>query len=112
MQDIRLERSGAISTGKTWRLTKSAKDATEGRGTHLVLVVDGNESASDLTTVELAELDALPRQLMHQLRWELQGWQGRVEINHGLGSQAHYHAHLILVPPGTSVRRCVDSILR
>lgn len=112
MQAVSLERSGTISNGKTWRLKPSNMSAVEGVGHHLVLVVEGNTDVADLTEEELAELDALPRKLMNQLRAELGGWQGRVETNHGLGTQSHFHAHLILVPPGTKVRRSVDSMLR
>lgn len=111
-QAVSLERSGTIASGKTWQLRKSGKDATEGVGRHLVLVVEGNTDVADLTEEELAELDALPRLLMNQLRRELDYWVGRVEVNHGLGTQSHFHAHLILVPPGTKVRRCVDNMLR
>lgn len=112
MQAVSLERTGTIASGKNWQLKPSKTSAVESVGRHLVLVVVGNTDVADLTEEELTELDALPRKLMNQLRAELEGWQGRVETNHGLGTQPHFHAHLILVPPGAKVRRSVDSMLR
>lgn len=125
MQVTTLERSGTIASGRTWRLKPSKTSATVLKpefgepveyGHHLCLVVDDNTDVAELSEQELAELDALPRQLITKLRQELGGWVGRVETNHGLGTQSHYHAHIELLPrdlklpPDYKVRRCVDSI--